>query len=105
MVDRHRRVVWSPSAAEALDLAAQYVAADAPQAAARLVERILSAADSLQRLARRGRRVPEIADPTIRELLVRPLRLIYQIQATEVHILAIVHQSRDIEALRDSLEP
>lgn len=105
MVDRRRRVVWSASAAGALDGAAQYVAADAPQAAARLVEKILIAADSLQLLATRGRRLPELADPTVRELLVHPFRLIYQIQAAEVRILALVHQARDFEALRDNLGP
>ena len=105
MVDRRRRVIWSASAAEALDSAAEHLAADAPLAAARLVERVLAAADSLQRLATRGRRVAEIPDPAGRQLMVHPFRLIYRVQDAEVHILATMHQARDVEALRGSPGP
>ena len=97
MVDRRRRVVWSDAALRALEEAATYVAADAPDAARRLVERVLTAADSLQLLATRGRTVPELSKPGVRELLVRPFRLIYQVQGAEVQILALLHQARDFD--------
>jgi plasmid stabilization system protein ParE len=46
-----------------------------------------------------GRRVPEIADPNVRELFVQRYRLIYEIHADTIHVLAFVHGARDLAAL------
>ena len=55
-----------------------------------------AAAGSLNHFAERGQVVPEISDESIRELLVRPYRLIYRIAEDRVFILTLVHG-----ALRD----
>ena len=48
----------------------------------------------LDRMARRGRVVPEIGMPAIRELFHEPYRVIYRIDATSVVILTLRHWSR-----------
>jgi plasmid stabilization system protein ParE len=40
--------------------------------------------------------VPELENPTIRELIVRSYRIIYQIRGQQVGVLAVVHGSREL---------
>src|SRR5262245_26582706 len=58
-----------------------------------------SGVQSLQTFAERGRVVPEIDAPDIRELFIRSYRLLYQVTADRVFILAFVHGARDLTAL------
>jgi plasmid stabilization system protein ParE len=76
MEDR-RRVEWTPAARSGLVDALDYIAADSPAAAQRVLEVVLEAADSLQILSERGRRVPDEA----------------------VQVVAFVHGARDLARL------
>jgi plasmid stabilization system protein ParE len=69
-------VIWTQRARDALDEAAAYVAADSPEAGVNLVEGALDAAESLSTLSERGRIVPELNDPTVRETLVYKYRAV-----------------------------
>ena len=95
MGPRSRRVAWAKSAVAALDGAADYIAQDSPLAASRLVERALNAAANLTESAERGRQVPELGDPALRELLVESYRLLYQVADDAVTIIAFLHGARD----------
>jgi plasmid stabilization system protein ParE len=97
MGPRRRRVVWSDGAFRELDEATEYVAQDSRQAAVRLLQRLLDAAESLSEFAERGRVVPELDDPSIRELQVNPYRLVFSVSETEVAILGVLHQRRDFD--------
>ena len=55
MGPRRRRVVWSDGAFRELDEAIEYIAQDSRQAAVRLLQRLLDAAQSLSEFAERGR--------------------------------------------------
>jgi plasmid stabilization system protein ParE len=98
----HRKVIWSDEATRELDEAMAYVAGHSPQSAVRLLDRILSAADTLTSLAERGRTVPERRNERIRELHVEPYRLIYAVGASTVVILAVLHQRRDFGRWADT---
>jgi plasmid stabilization system protein ParE len=89
-----RGVVWTDPAWEDLQAAAEYIARDSEAYAAAFVQEIKAAATSLSEMAERGQIVPEIGDASIRELLVRPYRLVYQLTEREVRILAIIHGAR-----------
>ena len=54
------------------------------------------AAASLTHFAERGQVVPEFGDETLRELLVRPYRLVYKVLEDKVLVLALVHGARRI---------
>ena len=90
-----RRIAWTFGAQRTLGDAIEYVAQDAPGAALRLLEDALSAARSLERFALRGRIVPEIADPALRELRVGRYRLMYRVLPDSVEILVFIHAARD----------
>lgn len=50
-------------------------------------------------MAERGRVVPELEEPAVRELIVGSYRLIYEIEGADVHILGLIHGARDLVAL------
>jgi plasmid stabilization system protein ParE len=89
-----RQVVWTDLAWEDLEAAAEYIARDSGAYAAVFVAEIEVAATSLSEMAERGQIVPEIGDTSMRELLVRPYRLVYQLTEREVRIPAIIHGAR-----------
>jgi plasmid stabilization system protein ParE len=71
------KVRWSASALAALDDAIDFIASDNRSAAQNLAARIQAAARGLRRYPHKGRMVPEYQDPTIRELIVGPFRILY----------------------------
>lgn len=97
MVARKYRVVWARSAQSALDDAIAYIAEDSREAAARVLQLVLETADGLSTLARRGRVVPEVGDPTIREVFAFRYRLLYQVGEDAVEIVAFLHGATDFE--------
>jgi plasmid stabilization system protein ParE len=78
-----------------------YVAQDAPSAAEQLLLNILDAGASLATLSERGRAVPEWGSGSVREILVDPFRLVYDIRDTEVIVLAVLHQRQDFTRFRE----
>jgi plasmid stabilization system protein ParE len=95
MAARRWRVVWSEQANRQVDEAVTYIARDSLQAAQRVLADALDAGSSLQTLAERGRAVPEVGSPAIREIFVHRYRLIYEISGSNVEILAFLHGARD----------
>jgi toxin ParE1/3/4 len=93
------KVTWARPALEDLEQIADYIAVDSKYYAAAFVQDIRDAARSLRQVARRGRIVPELSDPTIRELLIGNYRLLYQLRKSEVLVLALIHGARDLYSL------
>src|SRR5712692_5061948 len=96
MAARRRRVVWTEQASGMLDDVVSYIAQDSRPAAERLLIQALEAASSLDVFSERGRVVPELDQPNVRQLLVHRYRLIYEVTPDEVQILAFVHGARRI---------
>ncbi len=102
MATRVRAVVWSESARDALDEVITYIAQDSQQAASRVLDAALAAAASLATLSERGRIVPELDDPVIRETLVFRYRLLYRVEDERVLVVAFLHGARDFAKWRRS---
>lgn len=100
-----RRVAWTEPALEDLEAAAAYIARDSPRYAAAVVREAQEAARSLEGFSRRGRVVPELDEPAIREMFVRRFRLIYEIREEEIFVLGFVHGARDLGKLWDRPRP
>ena len=86
-----RKVAWTEPAWDDLEAVAEYIARDSKFYAAALIQEAYDAADSLCNLADRGQSVPEFGDDSIRELLVKPYRLIYKLTDEHVFIVAFIH--------------
>ena len=94
-----RTVRWTETATQDLEEAAALIGRDSRFYAAALVQKTRAAARSLRTFAERGRVVPEVNAPDICELFIGSYRLIYQVTADRVFILAFVHGTRDLAAL------
>ncbi|HKI05432.1 MAG TPA: type II toxin-antitoxin system RelE/ParE family toxin [Thermoanaerobaculia bacterium] len=87
------RVRWTRRSLRALDVIAEYIARDRPQAARRMVERIREAVTLLSSQPELGRsgRVPQT-----RELIVAgtPFIVPYRVRRGVVEILTVLHAAR-----------
>ena len=91
------RVVWSPLAEERAVEAFEQIARDRPSAAVRWLERLLERVGSLASFPDRGRAVPELQRPDVRELVVKPYRVIYRRDPKRVVVLTIRHGRREFD--------
>ncbi len=89
-------VIWSPRALRRLGEIWFFIAAGSETNADSVSERISQAALSLSDFPEAGRMVPEFERRDIREILVRPYRLIYRIDGNTVVIITVIHGARRI---------
>ena len=91
------RINWSDVAEADLDDLYDYIARDVPYYAEQFVDRLIEAVGVLKDHPRLGRRVPEAEQrEDVRELIFRSYRVIYLVDAEQVHILAVIHGSREL---------
>jgi len=98
-------VHWSPEAREDLELIAEFIARDSEYYARQVVREMLAAARSLEPFPRKGRKVPEFEESSLRELPVYSYRLIYRIQSDFLLVVAVVHGRRLLPHALDGREP
>ncbi|MEM1096600.1 MAG: type II toxin-antitoxin system RelE/ParE family toxin [Bacteroidota bacterium] len=72
----------------------------APDFAPLFVSGAFSAAARLSSFPRAGRTVPEISDPSIREILYRQYRIIYVIVDDTAEVLTVYHSARQFGGLQ-----
>ncbi|NOY39647.1 MAG: type II toxin-antitoxin system RelE/ParE family toxin [Nitrospirae bacterium] len=95
------KVVWSPEAIEDLQSIAEYIERDSEFYARAVVIKILDVSRSIKNLPLRGRVVPEVGDDNIRELFIYSYRVIYQIQESEILIVAVIHGKQLFENISE----
>ena len=100
MVARSRAVEWAESAISAVAEILQDVQAESPAGASRILTRVTDTAESLRSLAERGRVVPEVGDPGLRELFVFKYRLLYRVFTDRVVVVGFLHGARDFARWR-----
>lgn len=85
---------WAPRAIRSLSEAYDYIAFDNPQAAARIVQRLETAAQQLVLFPMMGRQGMR---PKTREWVVggTPFVLVYRVEQDHISIVALLHGSRD----------
>lgn len=72
-----------------------YIARDSKYYAQKVAQDIVDKSGKLKLFPEIGRIVPEIDDPTIRELFIYSYRLIYEVLHNGAQILALVHNKRN----------
>src|SRR5512146_2201563 len=90
------RVEWTEIAWRDLEQVYEYIAKDSPRYAAAFTRKARQAARSLAQFPNRGRVVPELEDPSIREIYVGPYRLMYRVGTEHVYILGFIHGARNL---------
>ncbi len=97
MAEARREVIWTTNARNELDDIVTHIAKDAPISALAFLEETLDTADTLVTLAERGRIVPELHDPFVRELFIKRYRLLYEIRDRTVYVFGLIHGARDFK--------
>jgi len=88
------KVVWTAQAWERLLEIETFIAEDAPGAATKLIDRLISRADALAHHPDRGRRLPEMPASGLRELVVGNYRIVYRRGSQMVEILTVFEGHR-----------
>jgi toxin ParE1/3/4 len=94
-------VNWTASARSDLKNIHDYIATESIYYARKAVSSIITRADILDSFTQMGRMIPEIMDPSIRELIVPPYRIMYETTSDGVKILAVIHGKRDFDETFD----
>lgn len=89
-------VILTPQAITDLGAIVRRTAVDSPTRAHTFGHALLDAALAIDPFPERGRVVPEIGDPTVREVLYGDYRIIYEIgpNPNTVHVLRFWHGAR-----------
>jgi toxin ParE1/3/4 len=90
------KILISPRAREDLKVIVRFIGRENPAAAVRFGRLLIERALSLEDLPLRGRVVPELNESTIRELVFKSYRIIYQVSEGDrsVAILRFWHAAR-----------
>ena len=88
-------IVWSEQALADLLAVRDFIARTSARYATVVIARIVEAIERLEQFPESGRVVPELGEPSVREVLHGPYRILYETQGSQrVEILAIIHASR-----------
>ena len=93
------RILWSPQALHDLEAVRDYVAVDSPRYADLVLERIVRAVERLRDFPQSGRIVPERNDPSLREIIVRPYRVVYRLRGDQAEVVTVFRASRQFPAV------
>ena len=88
------KIKWSDAAKSDLKGIFDYLSHDSPQYAEYLFERIFESIGNLKNFPEMGRRVPELKDPNMRELILQNYRIVYQYIENSIEIITIFHSKR-----------
>ena len=89
-------VRWTARALAHLREIEEYIAADSPTAAAKMIASIFEATVRLCRFPGSGRLAGEWNGRPYREIIEPPYRILHEIQDDTVFILAVIHGRRDV---------
>ena len=89
-------VRWTPQALDDLEAICLFIGRDAPSVAAVFAQRAFDATDRLADFPESGRIVPEMNDPSLREIFLGNYRLIYRLRSGDVQILTVHHGAREL---------
>ena len=90
------RIIWSDSAIDDLRRIGEFYEGNSPAYASSIVTALYDAASRLRRYPRSGRRVPEVDEDPVREILTNGFRIIYELTRDEVRVVAVLHSRQDL---------
>lgn len=91
------RVDWSPQALQQAAEIVDHIAEDRPRAALKWLDGLESRLTALPGLPEQGRVVPEWYEPSVRELIYKRHRIIYEVHRDRVELLSIRHSREQID--------
>ncbi len=90
------QVIWTEPALQDLNEIAEYIALDKISAANKLVEKVFSDTERLEKFPKSGRKPPEINNSRYLEIIVNPCRIFYRIEKEKIYILYVMRSERKL---------
>ena len=89
-------IIWTKSALDDLRELVRYIAADDPAAAQRFGNAIIRRVEGLASFPRIGRVVPELGNDLVREVILTPFRIVYELDddANRIAVVRVWHGAR-----------
>lgn len=89
------RIHWSPQALHQAGEIIDYLAADRPNTALNWLEGLERRLAAIPAMPEQGRVVPEWHEPTVREVIYKCHRIIYEVHTDRIEVLIIRHSRQD----------
>lgn len=83
------KINWTKEAMINLQQIEDYISSENPNAAIRLIDKLISLANDLSNFPQKGRIVPELSIDRIREIIYKNYRLVYVIKKSSITILTV----------------
>ena len=91
-------VKWTRHAKRQLRHIHDYIAQDSSLYARRVSEALVKKTIGLDGLPRKGHKVPELNEDTVRELGLYSYRILYEIKSDDlIEVLAVIHKRQHVE--------
>ena len=88
-------IIWTITAYKDLQNIVEYISQDSMYYALSFYDDVMAKAQTLSDFPHRGRVVPEMDDPEMREIFIHRYRMIYQIHNDRIIIQTIIHGARN----------
>ena len=88
------QVIWTEPALQDLNEIAEYIALDKISAANKLVQKVFTTTERLEKFPKSGRKPPELESSRYLELTVNPCRIFYRLEKEKVYILYVMRSER-----------
>jgi plasmid stabilization system protein ParE len=90
------KVIFTPQAQDDLREIVSFIAQQNPERAQSFGNELIDHALTLAEMPERGRAVPEVSDPRVREIIHRPYRIIYEMfpELNAIYVLRFWHGAR-----------
>lgn len=79
-------VILSPKAVEDLERIIRYIALSSPEAARKVGQNLLNKTKQLSQFPFKGQKVPEFNSPDIRQIILKPYRVVYRVEEDKKRI-------------------
>ena len=93
------RIIWTEQALKDAEEITSFIAKNSPQYAKRFGHKLREGPKRLKSFPEIGWMVPEYENPSFREILVEPYRIIYELRGGDCYIMAVIHGSREVKRL------
>lgn len=93
-------VRWTPQASDDLEAITDFIASDSPHYASLFAIDVLTSVERLATFPHSGRMVPELNDPTVREIILGSYRIVYRVRRDSIELLTVYHGARLLDPSR-----
>ncbi len=87
-------VVFAETARRDLGEILEYIQMESPRASRKIVREIYERLKKIPSFPKGGRMIPEIGEPSLREILIGSYRLMYRLEEKRAVVLRVLHGKR-----------